>query len=702
MAVRTTDRGDDSPAGFRENVAAGIYFPTADPARRGRQTISKTKSYPQASRLTPYSTRSGASDATRRRTATATKAKCPAHEDKNPSLSVSQGRTRVLVKCHAGCSFQDISAALNTETPRSVVSGGKATGRGKRQATLPGGPNVLRYDYRNADGVIEFVVIRRNTPTGKRVSQWIPDGDGWRPQAAPHPRALYRLPQLLKGPRGRVLIVEGEKCADAAARAWPKQAVTTWSGGTGAWRFTDWKPLRGRNVSIVSAGNDPGRTAARAIAGRLFKMGCDVLLAQTEGDDGTDVADWLGSYPKQAVVDRIIAARRPFVPTTAAAENAALDARRTPITLAADLSGGAAALTGALRIVADDAADDAAKKAAPAAKKAAATIEVTEGTIARHFEDKYRETIRHTPGMGWFEWDADAGYWKPDRLNRAFRHCHDLAFESSPTKTAHKAATAAGAMKIARAGVLAVEAPTWNADPRLLGTHGDTVNLRTGDTFTPRPADYITKQSGAKPDTSATCPRWLRFLDESTGGAAELIAFLQRWAGYCLTGENQRARAGVRLRAGRFREIDVCECARGHPGRLRDNGEHGRTHGVQVRPASHRASGARWRAPGDGHRNRGGPRVGRSAHQDTHGRRSHLRALHAARPVHLHATIQALDRGKQSAEPPQHRYRHAAALSRRPVRAHAGASRSGPGRRAPVRVGGHPPMGYRGLSHVAT
>ena len=465
--------------GFRENVAAGIYFPTADPARRGRQTISKPNP-------TTSVTLDAVLDALRglgcnpKAHGDGYKAKCPAHEDKNPSLSVSQGRTRVLMKCHAGCSFQDISAALNTETTRSGVSGGKATGRGKRQATLPGGPNVLRYDYRNADGVIEFVVIRRNTPTGKRVSQWIPDGDGWRPQAAPHPRALYRLPQLLKGPRGRVLIVEGEKCADAAARAWPKQAVTTWSGGTGAWRFTDWEPLSGRNVSIVSDGDDPGRKAARAIAGRLFKMGCDVLLAQTAGADGADVADWLGSYPKQAVVDRIIAARRPFVPTTAAAENAALDARPTPITLAADLSGGAAALTGALRIVADDAADD-------AAKKAAATIEVTEGTIARHFEDKYRETIRYTPGMGWFKWDADAGYWKPDRLNRAFRHCHDLAFESSPTKTAHKAATAAGAMKIAHAGVLAVEAPTWNADPRLLGTHGDTVNLRTGDTFTPRP-----------------------------------------------------------------------------------------------------------------------------------------------------------------------------------------------------------------------
>jgi putative DNA primase/helicase len=33
------------------------------------------------------------------------------------------------------------------------------------------------------------------------------------------------------------------------------------------------------------------------------------------------------------------------------------------------------------------------------------------------------------------------------------------------------------------------------------------------------------------------CPRWLTFLDEATGKDVELIGFLQRWCGYCLTGD---------------------------------------------------------------------------------------------------------------------------------------------------------------------
>lgn len=39
---------------------------------------------------------------------------CPAHEDKNPSLTVSVGDDgRVLVKCFAECSFEDICNAAN-------------------------------------------------------------------------------------------------------------------------------------------------------------------------------------------------------------------------------------------------------------------------------------------------------------------------------------------------------------------------------------------------------------------------------------------------------------------------------------------------------------------------------------------------------------------------------------------------------------
>ncbi len=40
-------------------------------------------------------------------------ARCPAHEDRKPSLSISSGKDgKVLVHCHAGCDQRDVIAIL--------------------------------------------------------------------------------------------------------------------------------------------------------------------------------------------------------------------------------------------------------------------------------------------------------------------------------------------------------------------------------------------------------------------------------------------------------------------------------------------------------------------------------------------------------------------------------------------------------------
>lgn len=63
------------------------------------------------------------------------KAKCPAHDDQIPSLSINEGVDgRVLLKCHAGCDVDSICAALNIRTvdlfptKHFLPSGNGATG----------------------------------------------------------------------------------------------------------------------------------------------------------------------------------------------------------------------------------------------------------------------------------------------------------------------------------------------------------------------------------------------------------------------------------------------------------------------------------------------------------------------------------------------------------------------------------------------
>ena len=40
------------------------------------------------------------------------KARCPAHDDKSPSLSITQKPDRVLIHCFSGCSQKEVISAL--------------------------------------------------------------------------------------------------------------------------------------------------------------------------------------------------------------------------------------------------------------------------------------------------------------------------------------------------------------------------------------------------------------------------------------------------------------------------------------------------------------------------------------------------------------------------------------------------------------
>jgi putative DNA primase/helicase len=62
-----------------------------------------------------------------------------------------------------------------------------------------------------------------------------------------------------------------------------------------------------------------------------------------------------------------------------------------------------------------------------------------------------------------------------------------------------------------------------------------TVNLRTGQYYDAKKEDFCTKIAAVAPDDDG-CPLWLTFLHKITGGDVELQRYLQRMAGYCLTG----------------------------------------------------------------------------------------------------------------------------------------------------------------------
>lgn len=76
------------------------------------------------------------------------------------------------------------------------------------------------------------------------------------------PRPLYNLPQLFNSEKtDRILLVEGEKTAEAASKLYPYLVVTTWPGGSNAFRNVDFTPLYGRKVIFWPDNDKPGDSA---------------------------------------------------------------------------------------------------------------------------------------------------------------------------------------------------------------------------------------------------------------------------------------------------------------------------------------------------------------------------------------------------------------------------------------------------------
>ena len=75
-----------------------------------------------------------------------------------------------------------------------------------------------------------------------------------------------------------------------------------------------------------------------------------------------------------------------------------------------------------------------------------------------------------------------------------------------------------------------------DADPWLLNCLNGVLDLRTGRLHPHRRGDLFTKLAPVAYEPEAECPTWKAFLHSIMDGNRELIGFLQRFAGYALTG----------------------------------------------------------------------------------------------------------------------------------------------------------------------
>lgn len=241
--------------------------------------------------------------------------RCPAHEDRKPSLSIAQGdRGGALVKCHAGCDTADVAAALGLKmadlmpTLGCAAKIGNAHRKPKADAKAPKcyptaskavealerqhGPRAALWRYRNSKGKTVGVLVRWNTPQGKVIRPASKTPAGWIIGGMPPSRPLYRLPELLAMPGERIFVCEGEKCV-CRARALGLLATTSPHGSQSAAQ-ADWTPLAGRDVVILPDHDDAGERYAAAVAELVTKAGAKSVRIVRLPDlgDGGDIVDF--------------------------------------------------------------------------------------------------------------------------------------------------------------------------------------------------------------------------------------------------------------------------------------------------------------------------------------------------------------------------------------------------------------------------
>ena len=167
---------------------------------------------------------------------------------------------------------------------------------------------VAHWAYRSENGKPLYFICRidRGERDGKTIKDFLPacwfEGKGWASKHWPSPRPLYNLHNIIANPSAPIVVVEGEKAADAAARIFPRSIVTTSSGGSKGASKTDWNPFRGRTVMLCPDDDAPGRQYAQEVAASALKLGCSVSIVDTAAlrekvandvpaDNGWDIAD---------------------------------------------------------------------------------------------------------------------------------------------------------------------------------------------------------------------------------------------------------------------------------------------------------------------------------------------------------------------------------------------------------------------------
>lgn len=195
-------------------------------------------------------------------------ARCPCHDDKQASLTITKGRRSALLHCHAGCNFEDIIQKVGLKKQdlyfeeRPPGSSWRAYVEGREHKRIEAVYNYVS----SSNGEYTFTKIRMQDK--RMIYGVLCNGRFTYGLMGKHRKDLKSVYGDLKAlnkviaENRPVFIPEGEKDVDTLTK---RDYTALTYGGSGDWQSEFATLFKGAEVYILADNDEPGRKVANAI-----------------------------------------------------------------------------------------------------------------------------------------------------------------------------------------------------------------------------------------------------------------------------------------------------------------------------------------------------------------------------------------------------------------------------------------------------
>ena len=456
-------------------------------------------------------------------------ARCPCHDDKQASLTITKGRRSALLHCHAGCNFEDIIQKIGLKKQdlyfeeRPPGSSWRAYVEGREHKRIE-----AVYDYvSSVNGEYTFTKIRMQDK--RMIYGVLCNGRFTYGLMGKHRKDLKSVYGNLKAlnkaiAEGKpVFIPEGEKDVNTLI----KRGYTALTyGGSGDWQSEFATLFKDADVYILADNDEPGRKVANIILSDLKGIAKSARVIVPVPDiPKADISDYFAAGHSDEDFEKLI---RSTVTDTN------VPARDTPVPKGAPL---------VRKLVELDAANN-----FPLTDIGSATL------FSAVFENKHRYNVT---AKDWFYYDGQrwildreglrarksakelskalsiyAVNCLPDEDEKRKEQCLKYALTWTYSRTRNAIIQDSRDLNFISNEELDADDYVLNLQNCVLVFHEDKVEKHEHS------ADLLlSKIANAEYHPGARCERWELFLDEVMQGDKDKIHYLQKLFGTCLTGD---------------------------------------------------------------------------------------------------------------------------------------------------------------------